>query len=351
MDCKKENASICCKEKPSAFERRTKVIEIVISVISIVFVLFTLFEMKAERDAAYRPEIVIEDPFIALSWDDNGLPVENEDAERMLSYYVDESKASVNHFPQISIYNIGVGTARDVTIKWDKTNLDSFIAFFQNNSAVNVKIDGGLLVIDKNGHTKGTGLPTTEKIEYLLNSSSDYSSIYIPFVYYELLSEALLNSPDAPLLIPQIGLTINYMDIQGQKYEKEISLSYDVLFSLRSPDGSGYCIGKLISNKENQSAKQIGVLGLNISYIAGLLPIIAIVISIVALVLVIVFVSKNRRQHSKATAIELKNTGEQPKATATREIEAININQGECCPNPGMSDLDNDDSEEVVDTP
>lgn len=54
----------------NANEKKKANIEIIISAISTIFVLLTLFEMKAERNAAYKPEISISNSQIAIVWDE-----------------------------------------------------------------------------------------------------------------------------------------------------------------------------------------------------------------------------------------------------------------------------------------
>ena len=117
------------------------------------------------------------------------------------------------------------------------------------------------------------------------------------------------------------------------------------MFALYSPEGHGYSVGRFLTHKDNQPTKRVSVLGLSTTSKIEILTIVALVISMLSLVLVVVFIKKNRRTPGKITATELKDKDDEAEETEDLEIEPTSKIQGECYPVAGMSDLGNNDEE------
>ena len=105
--------------KKKNYELKNTAIQIAISIISTFLVLLTLFEMQAERNATYLPDISLNNTEVAIAWDENGLPYISDEAEAAFSKMINDNNTQVNTLPQIEVYNIGVGTAKDITFIWN----------------------------------------------------------------------------------------------------------------------------------------------------------------------------------------------------------------------------------------
>lgn len=109
----------------------------VIACLSFIGVLLTLNEMRKDRDAAYKPAVLMNATNFQISWDANGeenwllsLPKKSDG-----NYEVNEDGSitgtfslPVNIFPNgelesFTAVNIGIGTARDICFEWDQNNL------------------------------------------------------------------------------------------------------------------------------------------------------------------------------------------------------------------------------------
>src|SRR3972149_11460007 len=85
------------------------------TLVAVLFVFLTLQEMVKQRKASYKPEIIIpnvsiygyvdnpDEIFISNRWSNKELTDE----------YV------VGNLPKVSLYNIGLGAAKSIKIKWD----------------------------------------------------------------------------------------------------------------------------------------------------------------------------------------------------------------------------------------
>lgn len=106
--------------KKTSFVFKNATIQICISIISTVLVLLTLFEMQAQRNATYFPDISLNQTEVAIAWNKNGLLDTNiSDETKQIISKIANTDTQINVPPQLKIYNIGVGTAKDITFVWD----------------------------------------------------------------------------------------------------------------------------------------------------------------------------------------------------------------------------------------
>ena len=237
--------------KKTTFEFKNTLIQIVISIISTIIVLLTLFEMQAARNASYLPDISFSNTKVAIAWDKNGLPCTNTDDLDVITKFTDEDTV-INKLPQIKIYNIGVGTAKDISFEWNnKQNINEFIHTLNSYNDINITYDKGMVNIKTPTSEQGIWGPDKSQIDFLLNSTQEYDTLLFPLSYYELIKEFYIRT-DAKE-IPTIELTVSYSDIQGKVYKSTIKINANIYFMTKNPDGSGFCVFTLNPTKEKIS--------------------------------------------------------------------------------------------------
>lgn len=214
--------------------------EIISSLAAVVISIFTLYEMKTDRAAAYRPDLSIADTVIAIAWDENGIaatPSESA-AERILRYA--ESEDVINTTVPLKIYNIGVGTAKDITLSWaHEDNLKSIEACFDDYGGIEIT------TCSTCGEVFGTvhGFPPDIiRYDFMLNAADTYNTIYLPQLYLDFLVQY---ASRATILdgYPTLTLTANYTDVQGTQYSQEITMTYELITG--SWGEENYCVFNL----------------------------------------------------------------------------------------------------------
>lgn len=241
-----------CKEqnpfKKKSFDFKNAVIQITISIISTFLVLLTLFEMQAERNATYLPDISLGNTKVAISWDKNGLPCITQEAENIVSKMADDT--IINKLPQIKIYNIGVGTAKNISFNWDtQRNMKAFMDVLNLCDDIDISFDGNMLHLKTPSIEQGIGEPDKSQFDFLLNSTQEFETLAFPFSYYTLIKEAYIRTDDKE--IPTLYLSVSYSDVQGKAYNRNIQINADISFLEQNPDGSGFCIYTLTSIKHS----------------------------------------------------------------------------------------------------
>lgn len=232
------------------------IIQIVIAMFtffSLIGVVFTLREMQADRNAAYKPTILMNATEYTISWDSDG----NEDwlaslpNEPNSSYKVnDDGSVSgtislpVNIFPNngmenFTVVNIGVGAAKDIYFEWDKNNLSrlsdylidcdpskyDFCSF--GESAV-FSFDKGLVVTD---------IDSNVRLMYMLPNASETYTLPLPTAYSVLIHEIMKCSS-----LPEhmyIVLYAEYSDVQGKSTRDAFLVTLNRSYYEGSKDNSG----------------------------------------------------------------------------------------------------------------
>ena len=104
----------------------------VAAVAAVLVSLFTLLEMKTERDAAYKPKIVITPNVFVGNMekedDKEYLVINYDSSDSVISHYDDTSDNSKNIYierPYLTLKNIGQGIAKDVMVRFSDEWIDS----------------------------------------------------------------------------------------------------------------------------------------------------------------------------------------------------------------------------------
>lgn len=290
-----------CKErnpfKKRSFDFKNAAIQITISIISTFLVLLTLFEMRAERNATYLPDISLSNTKVAISWDKNGLPCIIQEAEDFVSKIADEDTI-INKPPQIKIYNIGVGTAKNISFNWDtQRNMKAFMDVLNPYDDIDISFDGNMLYLKTPTIEQGIGVYDKSQFDFLLNSTQEFETLAFPFSYYTLIKELYIRADDNKE-IPTLYLSVSYSDVQGKTYNNAIQINADISFLTENSDGSGFCIFTLTSTKGNKAMTSFNLPNFDSNTLIAITSVFAVIISIVSMIFTVIF-SLQQLKHNK----------------------------------------------------
>lgn len=273
--------------KKKSFEYKNAIIQITISIISTFIVLFTLFEMQAARNATYLPDISLSNTEVAIAWDKNGLSYISEDDMNTISKITKEDTV-INKLPQIKIYNIGVGTAKDISFEWNTSkNIKQFMHILNSCDDINISFDRSMVNIKTPSIEQGIFIPDNSQIDFLLNSTQEYDTLIFPLSYYQLIKEIYMRTDTRE--VPTLYLSVSFSDVQGKVYKKNIQINTNISFMTQNPDGSGFCVFTLTSAKENNSMGSVNLLNLDSDTLIAITSICAVIISIVSMIFTVIF--------------------------------------------------------------
>ena len=291
--------------KIDKFEFRKTIVEIVISLVSTVLVLLTLFEMQEDRNAAYRPDVSFSDTTVAITWEDMSTeePSESfstvEPEEDSISTLYDSLSESYafNAPTELQMYNIGVGTAKDVTLKWDhEANVAAFIKAFSNYENVNVSLQGNILYVESPSLSFGQGVGTERIAEFMLSSTEESHNVTFPYAYSFLIRELLSRAP-IESDFPTFSLVITYSDVQNKTYSKELTVTVENLLYAPGTSGSGLCLYNLHFTEDN-NMPTLGLLSIDSDSLSAISATAAVIISIISMVFTIIY-SHKQNEHNR----------------------------------------------------
>ena len=198
---------------------------------TLLVIYFTLFEMKNQRESLYKPDLIL---------------------SNSKSYYMYSEKSGNNYFPSlwvnekidlnnkqlrnnlindpevnrigIPIFNIGMGTAKNIKIKWEfNKNLFNEIKSTKYNpiwpKGANIRFQGSIKrKIDS----------TDNLIDYILPAQivNSLENIYLPLDFqYEVISSLPIIIREI-LRVPQLNVTLSFKDMANQEYKKRYILKF-----------------------------------------------------------------------------------------------------------------------------
>ena len=285
-----------CLLKKKSFKYKSEPIQIIISIVSTVIVLLTLFEMQAARNASYLPDIVLSNTEVAMMWDENGLLCEREADRKIISKMIREDTI-INRVPQIEVYNIGVGTAKNITFEWNATkNIKRFMDVLNSCDDINISYDKGFVVIKTPSKEYSIWEPDQSVRDFLLNSADESDTLIFPYAYYELMREIYVRTDKK--VVPTLEFVISFSDVQGKIYKKNMQIQTKISFLEQNPDGSGLCVFTLNSIKEHSAMNAVDLHNLNSDTLIAITSLCAVVISVVSMIFTVVF-SLFQLKHNK----------------------------------------------------
>lgn len=283
--------------KGKSFEFKKTVIEVVISITSTALVLFTLFEMQEARNASYRPDIAFSITPVSLTWGEEFLESDK------ISNGVSNSGSTNQHIdlsniPSIDLYNIGVGTAKDITISWDHhNNLSQFTEAFQPYDDIQIRHIGNILFVEKGRQQTEYGLGLNSTFDFMLNSTDKYYTIQFPVYYFDLYKELFIRTPYNDDF-PELSLTVSYTDIQNKTYSKKITVNIKPVLYEDNGSGSGSCYFLLDFVEEDISMTTLSQPIITEDTLSSISSIFAVLVSIISIIFT-VYYSKKQNEHNR----------------------------------------------------
>lgn len=229
---------------------------------SLILVWRTNVEMGRERDATYKPSLLMNPLQYTVSWNDEGeeswlsLSKNHEKVKK----YVDEDKnvhislgIPIKFFlkdglEEMSLLNVGVGTAKNIVLKWDdniKLLMDQLIAinplkkdFCHIDQNITFLISDGIIVTD---------IPRAYQFMYMLPNAQQKQNFPIPMAYTILIHEILKEKKGRVKdeLIYFI-LEMEYIDIQGKKFVDRCLIYVKTVFSKSDLDNENSVTYQLV---------------------------------------------------------------------------------------------------------
>lgn len=250
------------KESPSE-DAKTKVwnlipnimqiIMVLLTCLSLVGVFLTLHEMQIERDAAYKPTILMNAVDYQISWNANGEEewVSSLPNESNSSHEVNENgeitrtiSLPVNIFPNngletFTVVNIGVGAAKDIYFKWDKNNIAYLCNYLAecDPSKSDFCTFGESAAFSFGGRVVVTDVDRDVRLMYMLPEAAETYSLPLPTAYSILIHEIMKCS-----VLPEplhITLYAEYSDVQGKRFRDVFYVAVNRTFYTNETDNSG----------------------------------------------------------------------------------------------------------------
>lgn len=283
--------------KNKSFEFKKAVLEIGISIVSVILVLLTLFEMQADRNAAYRPDVSFADIEVAITWEGE-CETENPEENQPLNLDPFFEKYDVNATPQLMMYNIGVGTAKNIKLQWDHgANVENFIKAFEPYDDISILLDDNMIYIETDKSVIGQGVGNGYTADFMLSSAEDYCTIQFPVAYSYLIRELLTRSLPSNQL-PTLSLSVTYTDIQNKAYSKVINIYIQTISYISDAYGNGCCVYNLHFAEEGFYMPTIGTFILDSDSLAAISSVFAVIVSIISMIFTVIF-SVLQNKHNK----------------------------------------------------
>lgn len=222
----------------------------IFTVLSVVLVYYTLREMQIERNNAYMPVMVAETRDVTIWWGDQKKVVKNNPLMK------EKNMSSNPSAIPMTVYNIGVGVAKNMNVKIDSSCIDEMIEYLNKYDSKNTyKYEKGKdisqIYINNKSEFVFTSNENLYKRMYLLPNAEENFDFFIPThitilvkKVYEVFTKQNGEEPDL-----HIKLNFEYNDVQGLKYKRTIDLNFVCsLFMDNKSEGYGYFVYSIMPN-------------------------------------------------------------------------------------------------------
>mgnify|MGYP007033167575 CR=1 FL=1 len=236
-----------------------QIIMAILTVFSLIGVVLTLREMQTDRNAAYKPTILMNASDFNISWDSNGeedwlvsLPDKSNssykiNADGSITGTVD---IPVNIFPNnglesFTVVNLGVGAAKDIYFEWDQTNLSRLSNYLAecNPSKENFCTFGESAVFSFDKGLVVTDIDSGFRLMYMLPNAVETYTLPLPTAYSILIHEIMkCNSLPEHMYIV---LYAEYSDVQNNSIKDAFYITINRTGFKSAEDNSGSAIYQL----------------------------------------------------------------------------------------------------------
>ena len=238
---------------------KIQIIMAILTGFSLIGVVLTLREMQTDRNAAYKPTILMNASDFNISWDSNGeedwlvsLPDKSNssykiNADGSITGTVD---IPVNIFPNnglesFTVVNLGVGAAKDIHFEWDQTNLSRLSNYLAecNPSKENFCTFGESAVFSFDKGLVVTDIDSSFRLMYMLPNAVETYTLPLPAAYSVLIHEIMkCNSLPEHMYIV---LYAEYSDVQNNSIKDAFYITINRTSFKSAEDNSGSTIYQL----------------------------------------------------------------------------------------------------------
>ena len=226
---------------------------VIISLCSFIGVICTLREMQKDRDAAYRPTILMNPEEYQISWNSSkeeewlsSLPDEphntyeiNEDGSVSGTGSIPMNIFPENELEGFTVVNVGVGVSKDIHFKWDDSNIENLSEYLSKCDPTKSEFctSGKSVAFSFEDRVVITDIDRDTKLMYMLADASETYTIPLPMAYSILIHEIMKTNMLEEL--PYIILSAEYTDIQGKAIKDYFYVTIQRTFYQTNEDGSG----------------------------------------------------------------------------------------------------------------
>lgn len=247
------------KSKNTKWEFIISTVASIAAVISVIIAIITVHQMKIDRDAAYKPSILINPTQYEFSWDETGksnwiASIVNEKAETNIDQegpLTEDIRIPISVLledtEKFSAVNVGVGTATQVVFEWHESNiynLNDYLIQCDETKKNFMEINNSA-VINYNSNIVAMGLPSNVALMYMLPEANETYEISLPTAYYVLIQE-IIKSGGKTNDIPYLKLSANYTDIQGNEYTDIFLFNVKLILKVEDESGAGKASFQLV---------------------------------------------------------------------------------------------------------
>lgn len=249
-----------CEKTPLSSSDKIQIIMAILTFLSLIGVVLTLREMQADRNAAYKPAILMNASDFSISWDSNG-------EEGWLASLPDKSNSShkvnddgsvtgtislpINMFPNnglenFTVVNLGVGAAKDIYFEWDQNNLSRLSNYLTecNSSKSDFCTFGESAVFSFDKGLVVTDIDSSVRLMYMLPNAAETYTLPLPTAYSILIHEIMKYST-----LPKhmyIVLYAEYTDVQNNSIKDAFYITFSRTCFENAEDNSGSAIYQLV---------------------------------------------------------------------------------------------------------
>lgn len=260
---RKPTVDIPTRDKASCLSIADKIniVMAILTLLSVVGVFFTIHEMRKDRDAAYKPAILMNPTEFEISWNEDGeeewfisLPGEGESSvdvdehgEMIGTIKIPMTIFRENGLETFSVVNIGVGAARDIVFEWDENNVQNLKEYLieRDSSKADFCLEGQSVVFSIGDRIVMTDKPQGNRLMYMLPNAEETYILALPTAYSVLVHEIVKNAEIGENL-PHLVLYVDYTDVQGKNMQDAFCIWIQRTFYEANPDGSGFATYQLV---------------------------------------------------------------------------------------------------------
>lgn len=217
------------KKAPLSASDKIQIVMAILTFFSLIGVVLTLREMQADRNAAYKPAILMNASDFSISWDSNGeenWSVSLPDTSNSNHKVNDDGRITgtislpVNVFPNnglenFTVVNLGVGAAKDIYFEWDQDNLSRLFNYLTecNPSKADFCTVGESAVFSFDKGLVVTDIDNGVRLMYMLPNATETYTLPLPTAYSVLIHEIMkcTSLPEHMYIV----LYAEYSDVQN----------------------------------------------------------------------------------------------------------------------------------------